>query len=61
MVTPMPKPDRFMGAFLARRRGSCPTRGAILLARLRRKLDPDRTRAPTETLRGRGYRLRADG
>ena len=35
----------------------------VLLARLRRKLDPGGTRRPIETLRGRGYRLRlpADG
>jgi two-component system response regulator PhoP len=32
----------------------------VLLARLRRKLDPERKRAPIETLRGRGYRLRYD-
>jgi two-component system response regulator PhoP len=30
----------------------------VLLARLRRKLDPDGTLKPIETLRGRGYRLR---
>lgn len=30
----------------------------VLLTRLRRKLDPDRSREPIETLRGRGYRLR---
>jgi two-component system response regulator PhoP len=30
----------------------------VLLTRLRRKLDPQRTRNPIETLRGRGYRLR---
>ncbi len=30
----------------------------VLLNRLRRKLDPDRSREPIETLRGRGYRLR---
>lgn len=30
----------------------------VLLTRLRRKLDPERTRKPIETLRGRGYRLR---
>jgi two-component system, OmpR family, response regulator PhoP len=29
----------------------------VLLGRLRRKLDPDGTLAPIETLRGRGYRL----
>ncbi len=33
----------------------------VLLARLRRKLDPDRERRPIETLRGRGYRLRPAG
>ena len=33
----------------------------VLLARLRRKLDPEGTRAPVETLRGRGYRLRTAG
>jgi two-component system response regulator PhoP len=32
----------------------------VLLARLRRKLDPERKRNPIETLRGRGYRLRQD-
>jgi two-component system response regulator PhoP len=31
----------------------------VLVGRLRRKLDPDRSAAPIETLRGRGYRLRA--
>lgn len=31
----------------------------VLLARVRRKIDPDRSRNPIETLRGRGYRLRA--
>lgn len=31
----------------------------VLVGRLRRKLDPDRSMAPIETLRGRGYRLRA--
>ena len=31
----------------------------VLVARLRRKIDPARTRDPIETLRGRGYRLRA--
>jgi len=31
----------------------------VLVARLRRKLDPERRRHPIETLRGRGYRLRA--
>lgn len=30
----------------------------VLLTRLRRKLDPDRTLDPIETLRGRGYRVR---
>lgn len=30
----------------------------VLVARLRRKLDPQRTLAPIETLRGRGYRFR---
>lgn len=30
----------------------------VLLTRLRRKLDPDRSLEPIETLRGRGYRLR---
>ncbi|MDX1656800.1 MAG: response regulator transcription factor, partial [Candidatus Competibacteraceae bacterium] len=30
----------------------------VLLGRLRRKLDPERTLEPIETLRGRGYRLR---
>lgn len=29
----------------------------VLVGRLRRKLDPDRSLAPIETLRGRGYRL----
>ncbi|MFN2348225.1 MAG: response regulator transcription factor [Thioalkalivibrio sp.] len=29
----------------------------VLIARLRRKLDPDGTLSPIETLRGRGYRL----
>jgi two-component system response regulator PhoP len=29
----------------------------VLLGRLRRKLDPDGSLAPIETLRGRGYRL----
>jgi two-component system response regulator PhoP len=32
----------------------------VLLARLRRKLDPARSRSPIETLRGRGYRLRRE-
>lgn len=31
----------------------------VLLARLRRKIDPQRVHEPIETLRGRGYRLRA--
>ncbi|UCG71564.1 MAG: response regulator transcription factor [Chromatiales bacterium] len=31
----------------------------VLVGRLRRKLDPDSDFAPIETLRGRGYRLRA--
>ena len=31
----------------------------VLIARLRRKLDPERKAQPIETLRGRGYRLRA--
>lgn len=31
----------------------------VLVGRLRRKLDPDGDLAPIETLRGRGYRLRA--
>ena len=30
----------------------------VLVARVRRKLDPDRTLLPIETLRGRGYRFR---
>ncbi|MGH6635515.1 MAG: response regulator transcription factor [Gammaproteobacteria bacterium] len=30
----------------------------VLIGRLRRKLDPDRTTDPIETLRGRGYRFR---
>ena len=29
----------------------------VLMGRLRRKLDPDGTLAPIETLRGRGYRF----
>jgi two-component system response regulator PhoP len=29
----------------------------VLLGRLRRKLDPDGTLAPIETVRGRGYRF----
>ena len=33
----------------------------VLVARLRRKLDPTRTLAPIETMRGRGYRLRVHG
>ena len=32
----------------------------VLVGRLRRKLDPQRIAQPIETLRGRGYRLRAD-
>ena len=32
----------------------------VLVGRLRRKLDPDRSLSPIETLRGRGYRLRTD-
>ncbi len=32
----------------------------VLVGRLRRKLDPDGKLKPIETLRGRGYRLRAD-
>ena len=32
----------------------------VLLARLRRKLDPAKTLNPIETLRGRGYRLRLE-
>ncbi|MES1944657.1 winged helix family two component transcriptional regulator [Salinisphaera sp. PC39] len=32
----------------------------VFVRRLRKKLDPDGTRAPIETLRGRGYRLRAE-
>lgn len=32
----------------------------VLLARVRRKIDPDRSREPIETLRGRGYRLRTE-
>lgn len=32
----------------------------VLVGRLRRKLDPDRSIAPIETLRGRGYRLRLE-
>lgn len=31
----------------------------VLVGRLRKKLDPERSFAPIETLRGRGYRLRA--
>ena len=30
----------------------------VLVGRLRKKLDPERTRDPIETLRGRGYRFR---
>ncbi|MDX1610332.1 MAG: response regulator transcription factor [Halofilum sp. (in: g-proteobacteria)] len=33
----------------------------VLLARLRRKIDPGRVHEPIETLRGRGYRLRVPG
>jgi two-component system response regulator PhoP len=33
----------------------------VLVGRLRRKLDPDGTLAPIETLRGRGYRLTLGG
>lgn len=33
----------------------------VLVGRLRKKLDPDRSAEPIETLRGRGYRLRAQG
>jgi len=29
----------------------------VLIGRLRRKLDPDGTLVPIETLRGRGYRF----
>ncbi len=32
----------------------------VLIARLRRKLDPDRRLEPIETLRGRGYRFRLE-
>jgi two-component system response regulator PhoP len=32
----------------------------VLVTRLRRKLDPDRSLHPIETLRGRGYRVRHD-
>lgn len=32
----------------------------VLLSRLRRKLDPDNTLKPVETLRGRGYRFRLE-
>jgi two-component system response regulator PhoP len=32
----------------------------VLVNRLRRKLDPDRSLAPIETLRGRGYRVRLE-
>jgi two-component system response regulator PhoP len=32
----------------------------VLIGRLRRKLDPDGTLAPIETLRGRGYRLKLE-
>jgi len=32
----------------------------VLMGRLRRKLDPDGSLQPIETLRGRGYRFRLD-
>jgi Response regulators consisting of a CheY-like receiver domain and a winged-helix DNA-binding domain len=32
----------------------------VLVSRLRRKIDPDGTIAPIETLRGRGYRFRLE-
>ncbi|MBP6515124.1 MAG: winged helix-turn-helix transcriptional regulator, partial [Steroidobacteraceae bacterium] len=32
----------------------------VLVGRLRKKLDPDGTRQPVETLRGRGYRMARD-
>lgn len=32
----------------------------VLIGRIRRKLDPDGSRKPIETLRGRGYRVNAD-
>jgi two-component system response regulator PhoP len=32
----------------------------VFVRRLRKKLDPDGSRAPIETLRGRGYRMRGD-
>jgi len=32
----------------------------VFIGRLRKKLDPDGTRKPIETLRGRGYRISAD-
>jgi len=32
----------------------------VLIGRLRRKLDPDRSTGPIETLRGRGYRFRLE-
>ena len=32
----------------------------VFIARLRRKLDPDNTLRPIETLRGRGYRFTLD-
>lgn len=32
----------------------------VLIGRLRRKLDPERTLNPIETLRGRGYRFRLE-
>jgi two-component system response regulator PhoP len=33
----------------------------VFIGRLRRKLDPDNTISPIETLRGRGYRFRLEG
>ncbi len=33
----------------------------VFIGRLRRKLDPDGSRQPIETLRGRGYRIARDG
>ena len=32
----------------------------VFIGRLRRKLDPDNSLQPIETLRGRGYRLRRE-
>jgi two-component system response regulator PhoP len=32
----------------------------VFIGRLRRKLDPDNTLGPIETLRGRGYRFRLE-